>query len=144
MRVIRLLIVFFVVIGGVFAGEGEKASVLTHSDAAVVMAKYLGFFDRYVAPDATVGECVGFLNDTGIEFAVIDVVTEKAFLLKDCARVTGQLSLVFSGEAKYLAGKVVLPAEFSTWVELCVMNDVHYLEIYRSMTKMLHAAEAIK
>ena len=144
MRVLRLWIVLFVVVGGVFAGEVEKISVLTHADAAVVLSKYFGFFDRYVSPDATVGACVSFLNDTGIEFAVMDVITEKEFIIKDCARVTGQISLVFSGEAKYLGGKVMLPNEFSSWEEFCLMNDVHYEDIYRSVTKMLHAAEAIK
>ena len=55
---------FFLMAGGSLGDDGVKDAkpTLTHADAAVILAKYSGFFDRYVDEDADLSECVAFLN----------------------------------------------------------------------------------
>ena len=150
MSVVRLLIILLVVVSGVFAGgevAGEKATTLpipTHANAAMIVARNSGFFDQYVAGDATLTECVAFLNRTGIYFGLAEVVAGKEFSVKDCARVMGQLELVFSGDAEYVGGKVILPRGIGSWVEFCVMHNVYYIETYRVMREMLYVAQESK
>lgn len=130
--------------GALSAGTAEAAKKEvqqlprpTHADAAVILAKYSGFFDRYVAEDATLNDCVSFLNQTGIYFGLMEIVNGAEYTLEDCARTMGQMSLVFSGEAHYLAGKVMLPKGIDSWEELCILNDVKYDEAYKSLINTL-------
>ena len=117
--------------------DSEKTPLLTHADAAVILAKYTGLFDRYVSEDAALSECVSFLNQTGVYFGLMELVNGKDFTLKDCARVMGQVELVFTGEAAYLAGKVKLPKNIDTWEDFCIMSGVDYVEGYRTINQTL-------
>ena len=129
-----LLMASFFAHGSQIASESPVPS---HADAAVIFAKYSGLFDRYVAEHATLNECVSFLNDTGIYFGLLEVVNGSDFTHGDCARVMGQISLVFSGEAEYEAGKIKLPAGVDSWEHFCILNDVKYIEGYRNLVSTL-------
>jgi hypothetical protein len=118
------------------ANAGQTASetpVPSHADAAVVFAKYSGLFERYVPDTASLNECVSFLNETGIYFGLLEVVNGSDFTPADCARVMGQLSLLFSGEAEYVGGKIKLPAGIDSWMDFCILNDVKYVEGYGNL-----------
>jgi hypothetical protein len=109
----------------------------SHADAALIFAKYSGLFERYVPETATLSECVSFLNRTGIYFGLMEVVNGSDFTLRDCARVMGQMNLVFSGEAEYAAGKVRLPAGVDSWEDFCMLNDVRYVQGYENLVSTL-------
>ncbi len=130
-------VVFFVLTLSVFAGVEEGSSdgqiVPTHADAAFIIAKYSGLFDRYVSHDASLNECVVFLNDHGVYFGLLEVLSGKEFTLKDCARVMGQIRLVFSGEAEYVGGKVKLPKDIDSWETFCIMNEIRFVEAYEAI-----------
>jgi hypothetical protein len=117
--------------------------VPTHADAAVILAKFSGLFDRYLAPDATLNDCVAFLNKTGIYFGLMEVVNGSEFSVRDCARAMGQIDLVLSGEAEYSGGKVKLPKGIDSWEDLCIMNSVKYIEAYQTMLEVLRKARKI-
>lgn len=117
--------------------------VPTHADAAFIIAKYSGLFDRYVSPDASLNECVSFLNDHGIYFGLLEVVSGKEFTRVDCARVMGQIRLLFSGEAEFLSGKVKLPKDVDSWQSFCIMDDVKFLEAYEAIQNAVRAANYI-
>ena len=87
----------------------DRQVVPTHADAAFIITNYSGLFDRSGPQDASTSECVAFLNDHGVYFGLLEVVSGTEFTRKDCARVMGQISLVFSGDADYSGGKVKLP-----------------------------------
>lgn len=115
----------------------------THADAAVILAKHSGLFDRYVSKDATLNDCVSFLNKHGIYFGLMEVVNGSEFTLADCARVMGQVELVFSGEAEYLAGKVMLPKGIATWKDFCTMEGVDYQQGYGAIVQALLIAQKL-
>ena len=115
----------------------EKEPIPTHADAAIILAKFSGLFDRYVSEDASLNECVTFLNKTGIYFGLLEIINGKEFTIHDCARVMGQIELVFAGEAEYLAGKVKLPKNVDSWEEFCTMSGVDYVEGYRAIVHAL-------
>lgn len=119
------------------AREAVGQPVPTHADAALVLAKYSGLFDRYVSHDATLNDCVAFLNKTGIYFGLMEIVNGKEFTLGDCARAMGQIELVFSGDAEYLAGKAMLPKGIESWEDFCILNDVKYAEGYAAIMEAL-------
>ncbi len=121
-------------------GAGKTVPVLTHADAAVMLAKYSGFFDRYVSEDADLNECVAFLNKTGIYFGLLEVVNGSEFTMDDCARAMGQIDLVLRGEARFSNGKVKLPEGLDSWREYCTMNEVKFMDAYRTMLGMLRVA----
>lgn len=122
----------------VYGAEKRPVIVLTHADAAVFFAKYSGLFDRYVPIAADLSECVSFLNQTGIYFGLMEVVNGKEFDIGDCARVMGQIELVMSGEADYLAGKVILPKGIASWEDFCIMNGIFYKEGYDEVASALN------
>lgn len=117
---------------------GDKNPVITHADAAIILAKYSGFFDRYVDQDAGLSECVSFLNRAGVYFGLMEVVNTSEYTKKDCARSMGQIELVLSGEAELLEGKVKLPKGVESWQDFCMMNDVKYREGYQTMQRILN------
>jgi len=130
--------------GGVAWGGADPKPVLTHADAAVILAKYSGFFQRYVGEDADLNECVAFLNKTGIYFGLLEIINGSDFTVEDCARAMGQINLVLSGEAGFFLGKVKLPKGVESWGEFCTMHGVEYVEGYRVMLEMLDMACARK
>lgn len=111
----------------------KKLPVPSHADAAIIFAKYSGLFDRYVSDKTSLDECVAFLNKTGIYFGLLEVLNKTEFTLHDCARVMGQMNLVFSGEAEYSSGKVRLPEGIESWEGFCILNDVKYVQGYQNL-----------
>ena len=140
MRVFFLVAIIFFL--GIQSGSGseEPTPVLTHADAAVLLAKYSGFFDYHVAEDADLNECVAFMNKIGVYFGLMEVVNGSEFSKKDCAKAMGQIELILNGEAEYSAGKVKLPKGLESWADYCTMNGVEYVEAYRTMLEMLRMA----
>lgn len=139
-RASRLLLLVYVFLGGVAWGGDDPKPVPTHADAAVILAKYSGFFNRYVDEDADLDECVAFLNKTGIYFGLLEVVNGSEFTVGDCARALGQTNLVLSGEAGFFLGKVKLPKGIESWEEFCTMHGVEYVKGFRAMVEMLDMA----
>ncbi len=127
---------------GVAQGEEGRGSdpVLMYADAAVMLAKYSGYFDHYVAEDADLNQCVSFLNQTGIYFGLSEVVSGAEFKVKDCARAMGQIDLVLNGDANFSFGKIRLPSFCESWSEYCDLNDVKFVEGYQTMVEMLRMA----
>lgn len=93
--------------------------------------------------DADISECVAFLNTHGVYFGLLEVISGREFTLKDCARVMGQIKLVFSGDAEYLGGKVKLPKDVASWETFCIMNEVGYVEAYETIRKAVRRADKI-
>jgi hypothetical protein len=123
-------------------GSTEKV-VATHADAAYIIFKYSGLFGRYGTQDANISDCVSFFNDHGVYFGLLEVINGKEFSLKDCARVMGQISLVFSGDAEYSGGKVMLPKDIASWEAFCIMNQVEYVEAYEAVQNAVRRAKGI-
>ena len=141
----RWLFVALFLCGFAWGGNSNgRKPVLMHADAAVILAKYSGFFDRYVEEDADLNECVAFLNRTGIYFGLLEVVNGSEYTAKDCARSMGQINLVLSGDAEFSIGKVKLPKGVESWEDFCTMNHVEYVKSHQTMLKMLNMADARK
>lgn len=141
--VYALLLAFFLL--GSFARAEEdatRARVPTHADAAIILAKYAGFFDRYVTTDADLDECLAFLNKTGVYFGWLEVLNGTEFTVEDCARSMGQIDLILSGEAEFSVGKVKLPKGIVSWMDFCIMNGVGYVEGYRAMLEIVNMKDA--
>ena len=132
---ICLMLGFCMAVGAAAEKGGSKHVVVTHTDAAMVFARHSGQFNKYVKPDATLSECVTFLNEIGVYFSLKDVLRKQEFTQKDCARVMGQISLVFSGDAEFDFGKVILPKEADSWEDYCLLYDIKYKDIYRTMAE---------
>lgn len=144
-RSIGLLLAVFFLGGFAWGGEGgDQKRVLTHADAAVILAKYSGFFDRYVDKNADLDQCVAFLNKTGIYFGLLEVVNGSEFTVEDCARAMGQIDLVLSGEAEFSMGKVKLPKGIVSWVDFCTMHGVGYVKGHRAMLEIVNIMDARK
>jgi hypothetical protein len=129
-----ILMILLIVQIGTRAKERVVAPpVLSHADAAVILAKYSGFFDRYISQDANLNSCVSFLNKTGIYFGLKEVLDGSVFTEHDFARAAGQMALVFGGDAEYESGKVKLPKSIASWEEFCTMNDINYVQGHQGM-----------
>ena len=127
----------------VWGQDLEKRIVPTHADAAVIFAKHSGLFDRYVDSDANLNDCVSFLNKRGIYFGLMEVVNGAEFALDDCARVMGQIELVFAGEASFLAGKVLLPKGIDSWKDFCILEGVDYEQGYEGVVEALNYVQQL-
>lgn len=125
------------------AGTRQRP-VPTHSDAALIFAKYTGFFSRYVDDAATLGECVSFLNDKGIYFGLLEIVNGAEFTQQDCARAMAQMDLLFSGDASFSHGKVALPDGMASWQEYCQLNGIAYVQAYENLVATLVELQKIK
>lgn len=123
--------------------ERKNTPVPSHADAAVILAKYSGLFDRYVPKNASLNTCVSFLNEQGVYFGLMEVVNGSEFTVKDCARVMGQIELLFTGESRFLAGKVLLPKGIASWEEFCIMNGVDYVAGYQAVMDALRHAHQL-
>ena len=121
----------------------EREAVPSHADAAFIITNYSGLFDRYGPQDASMSESVAFLNDHGVYFGLLEVVSDKEFTRKDCARVMGQISLVFTGDATYVGGKVKLPKDVDSWEELCIMDDIKYIDLYEAILDAVRRTDEI-
>ena len=145
LRPVSLLLLVHLFFAGLVWGGGEgQAPALTHADAAVILAKYSGFFDRYVDKDADLNECVAFLNKIGVYFGLMEVVNHSDFTVEDCARSMGQIELVLSGEAVFVSGKVKLPKGVESWGDFCIMNEIKYVEGHQAMLNLLTVSYAQK
>lgn len=149
MQNIRRYIIYFLFVTGaisVYSASGQeeiKRLVPTHADAAVIFAKHSKLFDRYVSQGATLNECVAFLNKQGVFFGLMEVVNGSEFTIKDCARVMGQIELVFSGEAEFVAGKVQLPKCIDSWKDFCILEGVEYERGFESVVEALQYAQQL-
>lgn len=102
---------------------GLQAFGQSFSDLAVLLAK--GWFGRYVPQDASLTDCVGFLNRNGICFSLFDLMDPEAKVTReDFSRAVGQSKLLFAGEAVVINGCIKKPLEVDTWVDYCLLNDI--------------------
>ncbi len=138
----RMFLISLLFFGGFVRGDkgGGGEVALTHADAAVILAKYTGFFDRYVDDSADLNECVAFLNGIGIYFGLMEVVNNSEFTIEDCARSMGQIELILSGEATLYRGRINLPKGIESWKDFCIMNEVKYAEGHQAMLDLLEQA----
>ncbi|QHI70290.1 hypothetical protein [Tichowtungia aerotolerans] len=105
------------------------AAVPTFGDLAVLLAK--GYFGNAVQPDASLEDCVVFLNRYGIHFSMFDLMDPHALVTKeDFARAVGQSRLLFSGEAVVENGVIKRPNGIDSWVDYCLLNDVDLNELW--------------
>ena len=128
----------FSVSAGPDAPDSKRQAVPTHAEAAFIITNYSGLFDRYGMQDAKIDDCVSFLNEHGVYFGLLEVVSGREFTRKDCARVMGQIRLVFTGDAEYLAGKVKLPKGVDSWEAFCIMEDIKFVEAYGAIFKAVN------
>ncbi len=129
MKIVRSILASFILAVGV-AG----ASAPTFGDLAVFIAK--GYFKSYIPKDASMEQCVAFLNKQGICFSLLDLLNpNKTVGPEDCARVVGQSMLLFSGEAVVANGCIKKPLEMETWVDYCLLNDVDSDAIWKILTR---------
>ena len=118
------------------ADKSSSTSLITHLDAAYILAKSSGLFDEKKPSNATPQECVQFFNRHGIYFSPRSISSNQLFLKKDCARIMGQLELVMQGKAEYRGGKVILPKSVESWEEYCILNDIKYEDGYLFLQKI--------
>jgi hypothetical protein len=113
----HITLFLFLVVGG------ARASEPTFGDLAVILAK--GHFRGYVGQNASMEECVAFLNGKGVSFSLFDLIDpDKAVTKEDCARAVGQSVLLFSGEAEVVNGRIKKPLDAKTWVDYCLLNEI--------------------
>ena len=102
---------------------GLQVAGQSFPDLAVLLAK--GWFARYVPQEASLTDCVGFLNRQGISFSLFDLMDPDAKVtFEDFARAVGQSTLLFSGEATIENGFIKKPLGADTWVDYCLLNDI--------------------
>ncbi|MCC7300148.1 MAG: hypothetical protein IT583_03615 [Verrucomicrobia bacterium] len=119
-----ILAVCFALFSGVV-----RAGEPSFGDLAVLLAK--GYFGGYVKQDASLQQCVAFLNSKGVYFSPFDLLdSEKAVSREEFARVVGQSMLLFSGKAELVQGRIKKPVEAETWVDYCLLNDIDLLPIW--------------
>ncbi len=133
MRIRELHFVFllaFVLSCGSFAGTHEFANM------AVLLVK--GYFKNYVSRSPSLEECVYFLNSRGVCFSLFDVMDSDAVVTpEEFARVVGQSTLLFLGEAEIESGCVEMPSGAESWVDYCLLNDVDSMLMYKSFRQRL-------
>ncbi len=109
----------------------------TFADLAVLLAK--GYFKSDVAGDASLEQCAAFLNRKGVCFSLFDLMDSEAKVTQeDFARVVGQSTLLFLGEADLENGCIKKPIDIKTWVDYCLLNDVDSIFLWR---KFVHRME---
>ena len=108
----------------------------TFADLAVLLAK--GQFKEHVTQDASLEECVAFLNRWGICFSLFDLMDrERQVTKEEFARALGQSRLRFLGEAEMKNGCVKRPDEATSWVDYCMLNDVNLPNLWVGFRKRM-------
>ena len=124
MRGLKQVVFLFLLVAGT-----ASATSPTFGDMAVLVAK--GYFSDYVKPDASLEQCVAFLNSKGVNFSLFDIMDpDKAVTREDLARVTGQSMLLLLGQAEVVSGSIKKPLEAETWVDYCLLNDIDFQPIW--------------
>lgn len=103
------------------------AGTYEYGSLAVLLAK--GYFKNDIDAAAPLEECVHFLNSHGVCFSLFDVQDPDAKVtVEDFARVVGQSTLLFLGEAEFEPGSQCIrkPLDAATWVDYCQLNDVSF------------------
>jgi hypothetical protein len=119
MKFLRYILLSFSLAAGM-----ADAAAPTFGDLAVLVAK--GQFENYVKQDASLEQCVAFLNSRGICFSLFDLMDpDKVVTKEDFARVIGQSAILLSGEAEVVNGCIKKPLEEETWVDYCLLNDIN-------------------
>jgi hypothetical protein len=119
----------FVLFFCVLSVAGGYAAAPVYGDLAVLAAK--GYFGAYVKQDASLEQCVVFLNSRGVRFSLFDLVDRSKTVTKEeFARVVGQSMLLFAGEAELVNGYIKKPSEAETWVDYCLLNDINLMPIW--------------
>jgi len=112
------------------------ASQPTFADLSVLLAK--GYFNNNVSADATLEECTAFLNRKGVCFSLFDLMDPTVVVTKeDFARVVGQSTLLFLGEAEVVKGCIKKPLRIETWVDYCLLNDVNLPDLWRGFLQRM-------
>ena len=128
MKNFKTILLLCLIAGGVRAAEP------TFGDLAVLLAK--GYFGSYVPPDASMAQCVVFLNKRGVCFSLFDLIDpDKTVKKEDFARVVGQSVLLFLGEAEVVAGSIKKPFEAETWVDYCLLNDIDLTPVWNGFVQ---------
>lgn len=118
MKFLKCMLLFCILSAG-----GGYSATPTFGDLAVLVAK--GYFGAYVKQDASLEQCVLFLNSRGVKFSLFDLLDRnKAVAKEDFARVVGQSKLLFLGEAELVNGSIKKPLGAETWVDYCLLNDI--------------------
>ncbi len=87
-------------------------------------------------PDASLEQCVAFLNSKGVCFSLFDLMDpDKTVLKEDVARVVGQSMLLFSGEAEVANGCIKKPLGAEKWVDYCLLNDIPLEPVWNGFVK---------
>ncbi len=106
----------------------------TFANLAVLFAK--GYFKEHVPQDAPLEDCVEFLNRQGVYFSMFDLIDSSVKVTQeDFAKVIGQSTLLFLGEAEMEKGCVKRPDEIVTWVDYCLLNDVDLRTLWSGFLK---------
>jgi len=108
----------------------------TFADLSVLLAK--GYFKNNVPADAALEQCAAFLNSQGVCFSLFDLMDSKAVVTKeDFARVVGQSTLLFLGEAEVVNGCIKKPLGVETWVDYCLLNDVDLQNLWNGFLQRM-------
>ena len=134
-KIIRKVFVIVFLCGFVCGAWGSEEGVPSEkvvpdfAMAARVFA-HMDVFEDYVDKDFRTTQCVNFLNGVGVYFSRTSVKERAEFTEMDCARVMGQIDLVFKGEAELGGEGVKLPESIDSWSQYCIMNDVKFSKVY--------------
>ena len=134
MRILRNVIFLLVLATGL--SSAVLASQPTFADLSVWVAK--GYFKNEVPVGATLEQCAAFLNGHGVCFSLFDLMDSNTEVTQeDFARVVGQSTLLFLGEAEVEKGCIKKPAGIETWVDYCLLNDVHSPSLWRGFLQRM-------
>lgn len=124
----RKTLIFLMMVWGI--GCGMAAAAPTYGDLAVMLAK--SYFKGRVASNASLEQCVAFLNDHGVEFSLFQLLDSKARVSKeDFARAVGQSHLLLLGEAHLDGGAIQRPKGIGSWIDYCLLNDVDTSKLWK-------------
>ena len=134
MRIIKHAIFPILLAAGFFSAAFAVSP--TFADLSVLLAK--GYFKSNVPADASLEQCAAFLNSQGVCFSLFDLMDPEAVVTKeDFARVVGQSTLLFLGEAEVVNGCVEKPLGIETWVDYCVLNDVNFPDLWQGFIQRM-------
>ncbi len=129
MKLLKYVLFFYV-----FSVAGCYAAAPIYGDLAVLVAK--GYFGAYVKQDASLEQCVAFLNSRGVKFSLFDLLdVNKTVTKEDFSRAVGQSMLLFAGEAEQVNGHIKKPLEAETWVDYCLLNDINLVPIWEGFVR---------